>query len=154
MAQEIERKFLVKNDAWRRDASGMFYKQGYICGETDRVVRVRRIGDQAYLTVKKLVSQLQRLEFEYEIPLADAEEMLQTCCSGAIIEKTRYKVEFAGNIWEIDAFAGENRGLVVAEIELRSESQKFEKPGWIGKEVSDDARYFNANLVRHPFCKW
>ncbi len=154
MAKEIERKFLVKDDSWRQAGGGTLYRQGYICGGSDRVVRVRMCGNHAFLTIKRRVTQLARQEFEYKIPLADAEELLNTCCSGAIIEKTRYNIEYAGHLWEIDEFAGANQGLVIAEIELRTENQQFARPAWVGKEVSDDPRYFNANLVKNPFSAW
>lgn len=154
MATEIERKFLVKGEQWRSLATGTLYRQGYIATKNSSTVRIRLIEDQGYLTIKGSTVGFSRAEYEYPIPASDAQEMLDNLCQRPLIEKTRYKIEFAGLIWEIDEFAGENLGLILAEVELANENQIIELPEWIGKEVSDDARYFNANLVQHPFCKW
>lgn len=150
---EIERKFLLKNDNWREGAVGVHYKQAYLNEKGDNTVRVRIEGDKAKLTIKGKSSNISRLEFEYDIPMADAEALF-TLAKTPIVEKFRYKIMYAGNCWEVDEFLGMNRGLVVAEIELESETQSFEKPDWIGMEVSGDKRYTNANLARKPYCEW
>lgn len=150
---EIERKFLLKNDNWRDGAVGVHYKQAYLNEKGDNTVRVRIEGDKAKLTIKGKSSNISRLEFEYDIPMADAEALF-TLAKTPIVEKFRYKIMYAGNCWEVDEFLGLNRGLVVAEIELESETQSFEKPDWIGMEVSGDKRYTNANLARKPYCEW
>lgn len=154
MAFEIERKFLVKNDSYQNLGMGIYYHQGYLNASAERVVRVRVIGKKAFLTVKGLVSNVTRLEYEYEIPGADAQEMLEKLCIQPTIEKYRYHIDFEGFVWEVDVFLGENEGLVVAEIELEHEEQHFKKPDWIGEEVTNDRRYYNACLVSHPFKKW
>lgn len=150
---EIERKFLLKNDNWREGAVGVHYKQAYLNEKGDNTVRVRIEGEKAKLTIKGKSSNISRLEFEYDIPMADAEALF-TLAKTPIVEKYRYKIMYAGNCWEVDEFLGLNRGLVVAEIELESETQPFEKPDWIGMEVSGDKRYTNANLARKPYCEW
>lgn len=150
---EIERKFLLKNDNWREGAVGVHYKQAYLNEKGDNTVRVRIEGEKAKLTIKGKSSNISRLEFEYDIPMADAEALF-TLAKTPIVEKYRYKIMYAGNCWEVDEFLGMNRGLVVAEIELESETQSFEKPDWIGMEVSGDKRYTNANLARKPYCEW
>lgn len=150
---EIERKFLLKNDNWREGAVGVHYKQAYLNEKGDNTVRVRIEGEKAKLTIKGKSSNISRLEFEYDIPMADAEALF-TLAKTPIVEKYRYKIMYAGNCWEVDEFLGLNRGLVVAEIELESETQPFEKPNWIGMEVSGDKRYTNANLARKPYCEW
>jgi CYTH domain-containing protein len=150
---EIERKFLLKNDNWREGAVGVHYKQAYLNEKGDNTVRVRIEGEKAKLTIKGKSSNISRLEFEYDIPMADAEALF-TLAKTPIVEKYRYKIMYAGNCWEVDEFLGLNRGLVVAEIELESETQSFEKPDWIGMEVSGDKRYTNANLARKPYCEW
>ncbi|MBE6330024.1 MAG: CYTH domain-containing protein [Bacteroidales bacterium] len=150
---EIERKFLLKNDNWREGAVGVHYKQAYLNEKGDNTVRVRIEGEKAKLTIKGKSSNISRLEFEYDIPMEDAEALF-TLAKTPIVEKYRYKIMYAGNCWEVDEFLGMNRGLVVAEIELESETQSFEKPDWIGMEVSGDKRYTNANLARKPYCEW
>ena len=150
---EIERKFLLKNDNWREGAVGVHYKQAYLNEKGDNTVRVRIEGEKAKLTIKGKSSNISRLEFEYDIPMEDAEELF-TLAKTPVVEKYRYKIMYAGNCWEVDEFLGLNRGLVVAEIELESETQPFEKPDWIGMEVSGDKRYTNANLARKPYCEW
>lgn len=152
MAIEIERKFLVIGTAWRQTASTRL-SQGYLNRDKDRTVRVRIAGEQAFITVKGGTNGLARLEFEYGIPVADAELLLKLS-DGPIIEKQRHLFPFAGLTWEIDEFLGANSGLVVAEVELASESQPFEKPQWVGEEVTTDTRYFNSNLATHPFSAW
>lgn len=154
MGTEIERKFLLKSDAWRSLAPGIRYRQGYLSSAKERTVRVRTAGDAAFLTVKGLVLGATRAEYEYAIPLADGNEMLDTLAEKPLIEKVRYAVEHGNVIWEIDEFLGENQGLVVAEVELGSEDQPFDKPAWVGEEVTGDPRYFNSSLVAHPYSRW
>ncbi len=154
MGTEIERKYLLGSDTWKAGARGKLYRQGYLQAAVERNVRIRIIGDRGYLTVKGQASGITRLEFEYEIPLADAEGMLDALCLKPLIEKTRYRIEHAGLTWEIDEFAGDNQGLVVAEVELEDEAQEVELPSWVGREVTDDPRYLNSNLVQKPFTTW
>ncbi|MEH1792166.1 CYTH domain-containing protein [Nostoc sp.] len=154
MAKEIERKYLVRGDSWRGLAEGSVYRQGYIATQDKTTVRIRIVGEKSYLTVKGPSIKYSRLEFEYLIPVKDAQEILETLCERPFIEKVRYKIEFGGLIWEIDEFDGVNKGLILAEVELNDENQQIELPNWIGQEVSDDSRYFNSNLVKHPFSQW
>lgn len=154
MGKEIERKFLIKGDAWRSLAQGTTYRQGYLNSAKEGVVRVRTIDDKGFLTVKGLTTGVTRIEFEYEIPVADADTMLDDLCERYLIEKKRYKIEHRGFIWEVDEFFGENQGLIVAEVELESEDQSYKKPEWIGEEVTGDPKYFNSNLVLNPYLKW
>ncbi len=154
MGTEIERKFLVSGDGWRGRAEGVFYRQGYLSAEPERTVRVRIAGDRAFLTIKGRGVGISRPEFEYEIPIEDARELLDELCHTPLIEKHRYTFEFGGLHWEIDEFHGLNEGLILAEVELESETQKIVKPPWIGKEVSRDPRYFNAALVSNPYSTW
>ena len=153
MGTEIERKFLVKEGAWR-EAAATRYRQGYLSTVKERTVRVRTIGDRGYLTIKGVTVGASRAEYEYEIPAADAEEMLDNLCEKPLIEKNRYKVNVGALTWEIDEFFGENEGLIIAEVELQSEDQSIEKPEWVIEEVTTDARYYNANLVSHPYIRW
>ncbi|ELR99595.1 CYTH domain-containing protein [Gloeocapsa sp. PCC 73106] len=154
MSTEIERKFLVKGEQWREEATGILYRQGYLTTTEGLTVRVRIVGTHAYLTIKGPTQGFSRLEFEYPIPLADAQIMLDSLCDRPLIEKTRYKIQQNELTWEIDEFSGENLGLIVAEVELTSENQVIQLPEWLGIEVSDDSRYFNANLVRYPYSHW
>lgn len=154
MAKEIERKFLVSGDAWRKLAKGTHYRQGYLNSAKERTVRVRTLNDRAFIAVKGLTTGVTRLEYEYEIPYADGVSMLEQLAEQPIIEKMRYKIAHEGLIWEVDEFLGVNAGLIVAEVELADEHQAFAKPPWVGEEVSDDPRYFNANLVQHPYSTW
>jgi CYTH domain-containing protein len=154
MGTEIERKFLVNGDSWREGARGTRFQQGYLSSVKERTVRVRVAGERAFLTIKGKSVGATRSEYEYEIPLADARELLAGLCERPLIEKTRYEVDVAGLTWEVDVFEGENQGLVVAEIELESESQPFTLPAWAGAEVTSDPRYFNASLIKHPFSRW
>ena len=154
MGKEIERKFLVKGDSWRALAQGTKYRQGYLNSVKERVVRVRTIADKGFLTIKGITTGATRVEYEYEIPVADADAMLDELCERYLIEKKRYKIDFRGFIWEVDEFFGENQGLIVAEVELESEDQSYEKPEWIGKEVTGDPKYFNSNLALNPYLKW
>ena len=118
------------------------------------MVRVRVAGDRGFLTIKGRGSGITRAEFEYPIPLADAEEMLDTLCASPVIQKVRYRVPYAGRTWEVDDFEGANAGLLMAEVELPSADAHVELPPWVAREVSDDPRYFNANLATHPFAEW
>ncbi len=152
MALEIERKFLVTGTAWR-EAAGVRYAQGYLNRDKYRTVRVRVAGDAAFLTIKGLTQGATRAEFEYPIPVADAQALLGLC-EGPLIEKTRYVVQVGTTTWEVDEFHGENAPLVVAEVELTSEDAAFERPDWLGEEVTHDARYFNASLSQLPFQRW
>lgn len=154
MGTEIERKFLVVGDAWRVLARPMHFRQGYLSSVKERTVRVRLSGDRATLTIKGLTVGATRSEFEYEIPPAEADEILEQLCERPLIEKNRYVIETPDATWEVDEFLGVNQGLVVAEIELADEGQVFDRPNWIGAEVTDDPKYYNANLVARPFSTW
>lgn len=154
MATEIERKFLVRKDAWVPRNPGVLYTQGYLNSQKERVVRVRLEGTEAKLTIKGLTTGLTRLEFEYDIPAADATEMLDALCERPIISKHRHVEMHGGLKWEIDVFHGDNEGLIVAEVELPAERVELTLPPWAGDEVSSDPRYFNANLIAHPYKTW
>lgn len=154
MAKEIERKFLIKGEAWRALAEGTMYRQGYLNSAKERTVRVRTVGDKAFLTIKGITVGATRAEYEYEIPFADCNALLDDLAEKPLIEKKRYKIKQGEFTWEIDEFFGDNQGLIVAEIELTSEDQQFGKPDWIGEEVTGDPRYFNSNLIKHPFTRW
>ena len=155
MAKEIERKFLLSDDGWRQASDGgTRLRQGYLSTAPERNVRVRIKGEKAYLTVKGKTEGVTRLEFEYEVPLTDAETLLDKLCERPLIEKVRHRIEHGGRVWEIDEFGGENAGLVLAEVELEDENQTFEIPSWLGDEVSDDPRYYNASLIRAPYSTW
>ena len=152
MGIEIERKFLVVGDDWRA-APAVPYAQGYLNRDKQRTVRVRIVRDEAWLTIKGVSVGATRAEFEYAIPVADAEQLL-ALCDGPIVRKTRRVIEHAGAKWEIDEFQGDNAGLVVAEIELPAEDAAFERPAWLGAEVTHDARYFNSSLATSPYSTW
>lgn len=155
MAKEIERKFLVNREKWKAipKPEGDFFRQGYLSIEPEKTIRVRQTADQCFLTIKGKTSGISRLEFEYEIPKADAEILLNDFALSEL-SKIRYRISFAGKIWEVDEFLGENAGLILAEIELHNENESFELPEWIGVEVSHDQRYFNSNLTVEPYQKW
>ena len=155
MAIEIERKFLLKNDSWR-DHYGkkMELRQGYLSCSEDCTVRVRVSDEKAWITVKGRSHNITRSEFEYLIPKADAENMLLEFAAENIVEKIRYFIDYKGAEWIVDEFFGRNRGLVLAEIELSSENLSYEKPAWIGEEVSNDYRYCNSNLSQNPYSTW
>jgi len=154
MGLEIERKFLVTtDDAWRR-GEGILYRQGYLSVDRERTVRVRVAGHNAFLTVKGINKGAVRAEYEYPLPLADARDMLDTLCLRPLIEKHRYRIEYHGMTWEVDVFLGDNAGLVVAEIELEDPRQPFDRPPWVGAEVTGDPRFYNANLVANPYTRW
>ncbi len=154
MGIEIEKKFLLKGGEWKQLAVGIAYRQGYLNSVKERTVRVRTINDKGFLTIKGISVGATRLEYEYEIPLEDAQALLDELCEKPLIEKNRYKVDFDGFTWEIDEFFGQNDGLIVAEIELESEDQSFDKPQWVGEEVTGDSRYFNSNLIKNPYSQW
>lgn len=152
MGVEIERKFLLKNSNWNRSQATIM-AQGYLNRDKGRNVRIRVAGKEAFITIKGENRGAVRAEFEYPIPVADAKAML-ALCDGPLVVKTRYTVEYKGFTWEVDVFDGDNLGLVVAEIELDSEDQMFEKPDWVGQEVTEDPRYYNANLSSTPYKMW
>ena len=154
MGVEIEKKFLLKNNSWRLLGKRLRYVQGYLNSRKERTVRVRTIEDKGFLTIKGIAAGAIRPEWEYEIPYDEALEMLEKLCEKPLIEKIRCKITYHGRIWEVDEFQGDNLGLIVAEVELESENQLFEKPGWVGREVTGDPRYFNSNLIRHPYRRW
>ena len=155
MGVEIERKFLVVDDTWRAVASpGMRYRQGYLSTDPNSSVRVRVSGDRAWLNIKSATVGVTRLEYEYEIPSADAHAILEELCVKPLIEKTRFIVEHDGRTWEVDVFEGDNAGLVVAEIELQAADEAFNLPAWAGEDVSEDVRYYNQRLVEHPYSSW
>lgn len=153
MGQEIEHKFRVDASRWHSQGEGITIRQGYLSADKERVVRIRTAGPDAYVTIKG-PGHISRAEFEYAIPLEDATLMLDELCLPGVIDKTRYKQEFGGHVWEVDVFHGENDGLVVAEIELKREGEVFERPDWVLDEVSTDPRYFNASLSKAPFKTW
>jgi CYTH domain-containing protein len=153
MALEIERKFLLEEGAWRNE-KGTLFRQGYFNSAKERTVRVRTVDEKGYLTIKGISRGTARVEYEYEIPLAEAKAMLDNLCEKPLIEKMRYKIALNELVWELDGFFGENLGLLMAEVELESEDQEFAKPEWIGEEVTDDPKYYNANLIHHPYSKW
>ena len=152
MTTEIERKFLVTGADWQ-NADPVYYCQGYLSRDKLRTVRVRIAGDRGFLTVKGLTRGACRAEFEYAIPLADARSLL-LLCDGPTVEKYRRVIPHAGLDWEVDEFLGENAGLVIAEVELESEDQEIIRPDWVGAEVTNDPRYYNANLAGTPYRLW
>jgi Uncharacterized protein conserved in bacteria len=155
MGIEIERKFLIRHAGWRAQAGeGIVYRQGYLANTERSSVRVRIAGERGELNIKGATLDVRRTEYGYEIPKQDAEEMLQQLCAQPLIEKRRYFVEHAGHTWEIDVFEGDNAGLMVAEIELQHADETFARPDWVGEEVSNDPRYYNVNLVQHPYKYW
>ncbi len=154
MALEIERKYLIDLEKIGTLENGVRIKQGYLSTNKDAVVRVRVKNDKAYLTIKGSNSGIARLEFEYEIPLNEANEMLEKLCQKPVIDKTRYLIKHDIHTWEVDIFYGDNEGLVVAEVELSSEDEHINLPIWVKEEVSHDDRYFNSNLMKLPFKDW
>ncbi|MGR9085573.1 MAG: CYTH domain-containing protein [Gammaproteobacteria bacterium] len=155
MAIEVEHKFLIANEEWRQHIQrSVKYRQGYLSSLPTSSIRIRIGDDQAWLNIKSATIGNRRHEYEYSIPLPDAHEILDTLCGKPLIEKTRYFVEDNGMIWEIDEFEGENKGLIVAEIELKEAGASFFKPSWLGPEVTDDLRYYNNNLAVYPYSKW
>ena len=154
MAKEIERKFLVHQRKWSDLGPGLPIRQGYLCATKQSSVRVRTYGDKAYVTIKGHTSDNTRDEYEYEIPSADANEMLGSLCENPPIEKIRYRIVFKRHTFEVDEYGGANRGLTVAEVELKDPREPVELPDWIDREVSGDPRYFNSNLSTNPFSTW
>ena len=154
MPLEIERKFLVAHQGWRAASGpGTRLAQGYLCADADRTVRIRLAGEAAWITVKGPSDGISRAEFEYPVPVAEAREMLALCLP-SVVEKTRHRLDFKGFTWEIDEFHGDNEGLLLAEVELHSADQSPPLPDWLGPEVSNDPRYANSRLARHPFGRW
>lgn len=155
MALEVEHKFLLANDGWRNEVDRtVHYKQGYLGGGPLNSVRVRISDSHAWLNIKSATIGTSRQEFEYEIPLADANTILDELCRKPLIEKIRHFVHHHGHIWEIDEFMGDNAGLIVAEVELSQIGESFAKPAWLGAEVTDDLRYYNNNLSQNPYKNW
>lgn len=153
MGVEIERKYLLRSDSWRKQSVPMQLQQGYLARDRERTVRVRIQDDQAFLTIKGMSTGMSRAEFEYPIPLDEAREMM-AFCHPPLIQKTRHNVNYEGWKWEIDEFYGDNAGLIVAEIELSDENTAFPLPPWIGEEVTHLKRYGNSTLTKHPFSQW
>ena len=155
MGTEIERKFLVDpKGAWRESEKHLICKQGYISTKSTCSMRIRIMGERGFLTMKTKREGIQRDEFEYEIPVADAQHMLDHYCDSSIVQKIRHYIRHAGMLWEIDEFKGDNEGLIMAEVELESIDQEITTPDWAIKEVSGDPRYFNAMLAKFPFKEW
>jgi adenylate cyclase len=154
MSIEIERKFLVRLDRWRPSGGGTHFIQGYLSSTKERVVRVRIEGDVARLTIKGITTGMTRAEFEYQIPVADARVLLYELCERPLIDKHRHLEVWGTHTWEVDVFHGDNEGLLVAEVELKAEDDVLELPSWVGQEVTGDPRYFNSNLLAHPFSRW
>lgn len=155
MGKEIERKFLVDLEKWNKlsKPAGHHYRQGYLLTDPNKTIRVRLTDTNGYLTIKGKSSGISRPEFEYEIPNEEARELLDNF-SVSELSKTRYKIEYMNKLWEVDVFEKDNEGLIVAEIELESEKEEFEKPDWVAKEVTEDERYYNSNLTQYPFKNW
>jgi CYTH domain-containing protein len=155
MGIEIERKFLVNKDKWNLVSKPKkdFYRQGYLYSDSNKTIRVRQTNDKGYITIKGSVIGLSRTEFEYEIPKAEAEELLNQFSISELI-KVRYKILFKNKVWEVDEFLGDNLGLIVAEIELEHENEQFEMPDWIANEVTGINKYYNSILATFPFSKW
>ncbi len=155
MGIEIEHKFLVRDDRWRQQVErSARLRQGYLTSDARCSVRVRVAGDQGFLNIKSGTLGIQRSEYEYAIPLAEAEEILDTLCEKPLLEKTRHFVRHDKHVWEIDEFAGDNAGLIVAEVELSRPDEPFARPDWLGEDVSHDIRYYNSRLARHPYNTW
>ena len=155
MPYEIERKFLIDPSKLPAELpAGYKIKQGYIPTKNSSTVRVRIRNDEAVITLKGPKKNITRLEFEHPIPLDEAEEIITELCEDSYIDKTRYYLNFADHLWEIDVFHGANEGLIVAEVELGSEDEHYEKPEWVTEEVTYDPRYRNSRLLQNPFCNW
>ncbi len=154
MSKEIERKFLVKGESWRALANPHFYQQGYISTINQTTVRVRIVGENGFLTIKGKSEGIARCEYEYQIPVTDARQMLQELCDQSQIQKNRYRIPIEGLVWEVDEFLGDNSGLIIAEVELEEEEQVIVLPAWVDQEVSGDPRYFNSNLTKFPYKNW
>jgi adenylate cyclase len=155
MGIEIEHKFLIRDERWRQLVErSVRMRQGYLTSDVRCSVRVRVAGGQGFLNIKSGTLGIQRSEYEYPIPLAEAEEILDTLCEKPLLEKTRHFVRSGGRVWEIDEFAGDNTGLIVAEVELSHLDELFARPDWLGEDVSHDIRYYNSQLARHPYSTW
>jgi len=155
MSIEIEHKFLLANDTWRQQVQrSVVFRQGYLSSQATSSIRVRISDEKAWLNIKSATIGTQRHEYEYEIPLQDANEILDMLCRKPIIEKMRHYVHNDGNVWEIDEFYGENEGLIIAEIELSDINESFSRPEWVGDEVTNDIRYYNNNLAVYPYSNW
>ncbi len=154
MGREIERKFLVAGDGWRGLGTGELYRQAYLCTDLARVVRIRRAGDRAWVSIKGKITDVTRREFEYPIPPEDADEMIEQLCLQPVIEKTRTVIPIGDHTFEVDEFHGRNAGLIVVEVELESEDEQVELPDWVGTEVTGDPAYTNARLQEKPFDTW
>jgi adenylate cyclase len=154
MPKEIERKFLVTTEDWRGLGEAVLFRQGYLSIHPQRTVRVRLAGDQAWITVKGLSQGPERSEYEYEIPRPEAVEMLDHLCIHPLVEKRRTRIPVGDLIWEVDEFLGENAGLIVAEVELKSSDQPITPPPWTGREVTGDVRFHNSRLLENPFSRW
>jgi len=155
MPLEIERKFLLRSDAWREQATTrVLMRQGYLSGGSRASIRARIAGDRAWLNLKSKRSGMTRLEYEYSIPVAEADEILNELSEGPLVEKYRHEISIGAHTWEIDEFLGDNAGLIVAEIELSDEAEAFERPEWLGAEVTEDQRYYNFNLAKRPYKTW
>jgi len=154
MGIEIERKFLVTGQGYKTGAKKIYIEQGFLSDNVNCLVRIRTIGEHAFLTIKGPLNGAGRSEFEYSIPKTDAEVMFHELCISPLIVKHRYVLKIQGITWEIDVFSGDNQGLVIAEVELPNEHYKINLPDWIGKEVTHDMKYYNMNLVRNPFKTW
>ena len=154
MGVEIERKFLLVGDAWRSLGEPVLLRQGYLSSQPDRTVRVRIEGGAGTLTIKGRSHGATRAEWEYAIPVDEAAELLDRLCEQPLIEKYRRRIALGTHVWEVDEFLGANLGLVVAEIELSAEDEAFDKPAWLGEEVTHDRRYFNSSLIRAPYSSW
>ncbi len=154
MGVEIERKFLLTGEGWRKLGEPVLLRQGYLSSNPDRTVRVRTEAGKGTMTIKGRSVGATRSEWEYDIPLEEANEMLDRLCEQPLIEKHRRRIAFGARTWEIDEFLGANAGLIVAEVELEFEEQQFDKPEWVGEEVTHDRRYFNSSLIRQPFSVW
>ena len=155
MGQEIERKYLIKPEKWQalEKPAGDHYRQGYLLTDPQKTIRVRVTDTKAFFTIKDLSVGATRAEYEYEIPVQEAKELLDKFAVSEL-SKIRYKILYKGKLWEIDEFLGDNEGLIVAEIELQNESETFDTPEWVDREVTEDAKYYNSNLTMYPYCKW
>jgi adenylate cyclase len=155
MPQEIERKFLVRDDRWRPAVyRSERLRQGYLVSDATRSVRIRITGDAAHLNIKSATLGVSRSEYEYPIPLSDAGELLEQLCRQPLLEKTRHWLRYGEHVWEVDVFDGDNAGLIVAEVELSAPDEDFARPPWLGEEVSHDRRYYNSCLAEHPYQDW
>ena len=155
MPKEIEHKYLIREDLWKKvvPEKSVLIRQAYLLTDPDKTIRIRTKGDQGFITIKGKTIGATRTEFEFEIPLQDALELIRTMCK-EVIEKTRHYIHHNNKLWEVDVFSGDNTGLTVAEIELKSEAEQYSKPDWVDKEVTSDPKYTNSNLAVKPYCKW